>query len=60
MLSDCLPICKAYGLERVLISCIQGNEGSKRTILANGGKYESTVYCEPDGVYLERYWIPLK
>lgn len=60
MLSDCLPICKAYGLEKVLISCIQGNEGSKRTILANGGKYESTVYCEPDGVYLERYWIPLK
>ena len=57
MLSDCLKICKAYGLKNVLITCIQGNEGSKRTILANGGAYESTVYCDQDGVYLERYWI---
>ena len=59
MLSDCLQICKANGIKNVLISCIEGNEGSKRTILANGGIYESTVYCEPDGVYLERYWIHL-
>lgn len=59
MLSDCLPICRAYGLGKVLISCIVGNEGSRRTILANGGIYESTVYCERDGVYLERYWISL-
>ncbi len=59
MLSDCLKICKAYGLDDVLITCIQGNEGSKRTILANGGVYESTIYCKPDNVYLERYWIHL-
>ncbi|MGJ0847269.1 GNAT family N-acetyltransferase [Tissierella praeacuta] len=57
MLADCLDICKLYGLEKVLITCIQGNEGSKGTILANGGIYESTIYCEPDDVYLERYWI---
>ena len=55
MLADCLETCKAYGLEDVLITCIQGNEGSKQTILANCGLYESTVYCEPDNVYLERY-----
>lgn len=57
MLADCLNICKLYGLEKVLVTCIQGNEGSKRTILVNGGVYESTVYCESDDVYLERYWI---
>jgi predicted acetyltransferase len=57
MLAECLKVCKAYGLEDVLVTCIQGNEGSKRTILANGGVYESTVYCEPDDVNLERYWI---
>lgn len=57
MLAECLKVCKAYGLEDVLVMCIQGNEGSKRTILANGGIYESTVYCEPDDVNLERYWI---
>ena len=57
MLADSLNICKLYGLEKVLVTCIQGNEGSRRTILANGGVYESTIYYEPDDVYLERYWI---
>lgn len=57
MLADCLNICKLYGLKKILITCIQGNEASKRTILANGGIYESTIYCEHNDVYLERYWI---
>ena len=57
MLADCLKICKSHGLDKVLVTCIQENEGSKRTILANGGEYESTIYCEPDDVYLGRYWI---
>jgi len=57
MLADCLNICKLHGLKDVLITCIQGNEGSKHTILANGGVYESAVYYEADNVYLERYWI---
>jgi predicted acetyltransferase len=43
----------------VLVTCIAGNEGSKRTILANGGVYEKTVFCERDNVTLERYWITL-
>ena len=54
-----LPECKALGIKRVLISCVQGNEGSKRTILNNGGVYESTVYEPKEDVYLERYWIDL-
>lgn len=57
MLRDCLPFCKSIGLDRVLISCLTDNEGSRRVILANGGVYESTVF-EPNGkVELERYWI---
>lgn len=59
MLAECMKDCKAYGLDRVLVTCMTDNEGSRRTILANGGVYESTVFCEPDGVYLERYWITL-
>lgn len=59
MLAECLKICKSHGLEKVLVTCRQENEGSRRTILANGGVYESTVYCEPDEVYLERYWIQI-
>lgn len=57
MLADCLKVCRDFGLERVLITCLVDNEGSRRTILANGGVYESTVFCERDGVSLERYWI---
>lgn len=59
MLRAALPVCKEAGLDKVLITCIRGNLGSKGTILNNGGLYESTVY-EPDkDIYLERYWIDL-
>lgn len=59
MLNLVLPECKKLEIERVLICCIQGNEGSRRTILKNGGVYESTVYEEDRDRYLERYWIDL-
>ena len=59
MLSECLQVCKMRGLDRVLVTCVEGNEGSRRTVLACGGTYESTVYCDADGVSLERYWIAL-
>ena len=59
MLETALPKCKELGMDKVLITCIDNNEGSRKTILANGGIYESTVY-EPDGkMFLERYWIVL-
>ena len=57
MLSLVLPECKKLGIDRVLISCVKGNEGSRKTILKNGGGYESTVFEPGEGVYLERYWI---
>lgn len=59
MLHDCLPYCRKIGIKNVLVSCIDSNEASRKTILANGGVYESTVF-EPKGmVHLERYWINL-
>ena len=60
MLHTVLPECRRLGIDRVLISCVQGNEGSRRTILNNGGVYESTVYLAENDVYLERYWIDLR
>ena len=59
MLELVLPECKRLGINQVLICCIRGNEGSRRTILKSGGRYESTVYLEERDVYLERYWIDL-
>lgn len=59
MLALALPYCRALGLERVLITCAADNEGSRRTILACGGRYESTVTEPRQGQKMERYWIEL-
>ena len=57
MLNDCLAVCRTFGLDRVLITCLVENEASRRTILSCGGVYDKTVYCARDNVNLERYWI---
>ena len=59
MLHDALPRCRELGITDVLISCLTDNEGSRRTILANGGVYESTVHEPELQRDLERYWIHL-
>ena len=59
MLRDALPRCRGLGLRNVLISCLTDNEGSRRTILHNGGVYESTVHEPELDRDLERYWIHL-
>ncbi len=59
MLKMTFPYCRQIGLEKVLISCIDGNLPSEKTILANGGIYESTVH-EPTGNRdLKRFWVTL-
>ena len=57
MLAQVLPFCRSIGLDRVLVSCEERNEGSRRTILNNGGVYESTVFEPGAQIRLERYWI---
>ena len=59
MLALALPLCRQLGLQRVMIACQPHNEGSRRTILANGGIYEKTVHEPERNVDLERYWITL-
>lgn len=59
MLRDALPLCRAFGLERVLVCCRVENEASRRVILNNGGVYDGTVAEPRRGVTLERYWIDL-
>ena len=55
-----LTFCKEeLGLDRVLITCFDTNEASRRTILANGGVYECTVHEPGEDIDLERYWIAL-
>ena len=59
MLAAGLEKCRERGMERVLVCCRPANEGSRRTILANGGVWESTVWVPDRETLLERYWITL-
>lgn len=59
MLKMALSFCREIGLDKVLITCIDGNIGSERTILANGGVYESTIHEPNENVELKRFWIKL-
>ena len=52
MLRITLPFCREIGIDKVLITCIDGNIGSEKTILANGGIYEYTIH-EPDEKVLD-------
>lgn len=59
MLKNIKPFCNSIGLDKILVCCLNTNVGSRKTILKNGGIYDSTVYYEPKNKYLERYWIDL-
>ena len=54
-----LEKCREMGIDRVLISCDKGNEGSRKTILNNVGVFEEEVTFE-DGRILQKYWIELR
>jgi predicted acetyltransferase len=59
MLKMTLPFCREIGLDKVMITCIDGNIGSEKTILANGGVYEYTIHEPNDNVNLKRFWLTL-
>ena len=59
MLNAILPYCREIGLDKLLITCIDGNIGSEKTIRNNGGVYESTVYESGKNCSLKRFWITL-
>lgn len=62
MLKLMLAVCREYGERKVLLCCGRENDGSRRTILKNGGVLENEVedavgLC--GGGTIERYWINL-
>ena len=59
MLAMTLPIVKGLGIKKALVTCTSENEGSRKTILKNGGIYESKLYDEENDRWIERYWIDL-
>ena len=59
MLLKAVAIAREKGIDRVLVTCNQENEASRRTILSCGGRLEDARQ-EPDGRLIERYWINAK
>ena len=59
MLQEVLPFCRSIGLGEVMVACLTDNEGSRRTILRNGGVYDTTVHEPKENADLEQYWITL-
>lgn len=59
MLKNVLPYCKKLGLDKIMVACLDDNEGSRRTILKNGGVFSGKVFEPNEQEYLEQYWITL-
>lgn len=55
-----LEKCRELSIEKVLVTCKEGNIGSEKTIKSCGGVYEDTRFLEEDNVNIKRYWITVK
>lgn len=53
----CLLEAQKNGLDKVLITCADYNEGSRNSIKSFDGVLERTTYDESDGETMELYWI---
>jgi predicted acetyltransferase len=58
LLSLALQQTRRMGLSKVLVVCDKGNTGSERTIIKNGGRFESE-FIEENGNVVRRFWIEL-
>ncbi len=58
MLMQALPICREQGIPRVLVTCLESNLASAKTIEACGGEFEKTVFDDRNYLAnMKRYWI---
>lgn len=58
MLRSSLDICREKGLQKVLVTCLEENIASARTIESCGGIFEKTIYDDQNYMAnLKRYWI---
>jgi predicted acetyltransferase len=57
ILRQSLVIARAYGVDRVLLTCADSNTGSIIVIEKCGGRLESVVRASPSGEPKRRYWF---
>ena len=58
MLKLALEKCKELEIKKALITCDKDNIGSRKTILANGGKMENEI--QENEKIVQRYWINIE
>lgn len=58
MLRQSLPMARSFGIKRALLTCDDGNVGSRKTIETCGGVLENKI-TDSGGVVKRRYWIDL-
>ena len=58
LLRQTLERARALGIEEAMVTCADTNEGSIRTILANGGRFDGKTFVEKRGEIVRRYWVP--
>ena len=58
MLRQNLENARRMGIKRVLITCVEENVASEKTIVANGGVFDHLVEST-DGRIFKRFWIRL-
>ena len=59
MLALMLEEARQRGMNRLLITCDEDNEASRRAILRNGGLFDGNVWLEEEKQTVSRYWITL-
>lgn len=60
MLRLALDVCRKEGLEKVLVTCLEDNVGSAKTIESCGGVFEKVVFDDLNyKANMKRYWISL-
>jgi predicted acetyltransferase len=54
-----LPVCRSEGFSRVLITCDDDNEASRKVILANGGEPAGSLpHNRRPGHVKLMFWVP--
>lgn len=59
MFRQALPVCRELGLDKLLVTCGDDNEASRRIIEGQGGVLENKVFDAEDNEMIRRYWVPL-
>ena len=60
LLAALLKKAKDFNIRRLLVTCNEGNIGSKKIIEKNGGVFENKVFSDQKNTVVLRYWVDVE